>query len=303
MAEPILSWAGGKRHILGEITRRLPPKDKFNTYYEPFFGGGAVFFDLAPSNGYINDINDRLMSFYKEIREQPEQIIGENKELDKRLEKEDKDGQEDIYYELREEFNSLRNEDGSCADTYREAVLMLFLNRTCWNALYRTNEDGEFNVPMGTKWTRMSGIEDQVRKAHKVLQDTRITSKDFTYVKNRVKENDLVFFDPPYPAESQTAQFNEYDASRFGRDKQEELRELALELDRRGAHVTITNGPSSEPIYREHEDFSRTFRIAPLRGERRINSDETQRQDLGKTEIIVTNFNPFIEQRSFDDYR
>jgi len=303
MAEPILAWAGGKRQILDSITRRLPPKDKFETYYEPFFGGGAVFFDIEPENGYINDINAPLMNFYAEVRERPEQLIGENKELDRRLKRQTQEEQKEIYYELRDEFNSLRTEDGKCKDRFREAALLLFLNRTCWNALYRTNKNGEFNVPMGTKWTRMSGIEDQIRRGHKVLQNTTITSKDFTYVENRVNENDLVFFDPPYPAESRTAQFNQYDASGFGREEQEDLIDLALELDRRGAHVTITNGTSAEELYKEHEDFSNTFRIAPLRGERRINSDETQRRGLGKTGIIVTNFDPFIEQRTFDKYR
>ena len=303
MAEPILAWAGGKRHLLDELIRRLPPKDRFDTYYEPFFGGGAVFFALEPKNGYINDINKRLMNFYKHIRDVPEQIIEANREFDRELEGLDHDEQKLIYYEYRDEFNSLRSESGICEDEFREAVLMLFLNRTCWNSLYRTNREGEFNVPMGSKWTRISGIEDTIRESYQVLRNTTITSKNFTYVEKHVGENDLVFFDPPYPEESETAHFNQYDASGFGEEDQIELRELALELDRRDANVLITNRPSAERYYTEHEDFYKAFQITQIEGERRINSDETQRRNIGFTDIIVSNFDPFIEQRTFDEYR
>lgn len=303
MTEPILSWAGGKRHLLDEILRRLPPEDRFDTYYEPFFGGGAVFFALEPPNGYINDINSRLMNFYKQVRARPEQIIEENHKYDEELEKLRREKQKERYYDYRDEFNSLRTDSGECEDEFREAVLMLFLNRTCWNSLYRTNRDGEFNVPMGSKWTRTAGIETQIREGYQVLRNTTVTSKDFTYIENRATENDLVFFDPPYPGESKTAQFNEYDASGFSEDKQIELRELALELDRRGVDVLITNRPSAERIYTEQEDFYKAFRISEVHGERRINSDGTQRRNIGQTEILVSNFDPFIEQRTFDEYR
>ncbi len=303
MAEPILTWAGGKRHMLKEITRRLPPKGRFDTYYEPFFGGGAVFFDIEPENGYINDINSRLINFYQQLREQPERIIGENKQIDDRYSRADEDGKDEIYYNLRDEFNSLRDANNNCKDEFREAVLLLFLNRTCFNGLYRTNQEGEFNVPQGSGWTRMKGIERRLRKGYKVLQNTTITSKDFSYVEQHVGENDLVFFDPPYPKESKTAKFNEYDPSGFDEDNQVELLETALELDRRGANVMITNGNSAEEIYKQHEDFDKAFRIVGIRGERKINSDETKRRDIGYTDIIATNFSPFIEQKTFENYR
>lgn len=303
MGEPFLSWAGGKRHMLDEILRRLPPKDQFGTYFEPFFGGGAVFFALEPSNGHINDINDRLMNFYRQVRNKPERIISENEKLDAELEGLDRETQKEIYYDYRDEFNSLRTEDNECKDEFREAVLMLFLNRTCWNSLYRTNTDGEFNVPMNSKWTRISGIKDRIREGYKVLEDTKITSQDFKEIMDKPKANDLVFFDPPYPEESKTASFNEYDPSGFGDTDQRDLRDIALELDRRGVNVLITNGPSAERFYTENEEFYEEFRITRFNGERRINSDETRRQNIGATDLLVSNFDPFIEQRTFEDYR
>lgn len=303
MAEPILAWAGGKRHMLSDIIWRIPPKDRFDTYFEPFFGGGAVFFALEPTNSYINDINSRLMNFYRQIRQSPEQIIMANREFDRELEALDEKEQKEIYYEYRDEFNSLRTESGECKDEFREAVLMLFLNRTCWNSLYRTNQNGEFNVPMGSKWTRIAGIEDQIRESYQVLRNTTIDSNDFTYVKELAEEDDFVFFDPPYPRESKTAQFNQYDPSGFGEKEQIELRDLALELDRRGTDVLLTNGPSAEQFYREYDEFYERFRISHIRGERRINSDETKRNNIGDTDIIVSNFDPFIEQQTFDEFR
>lgn len=289
--------------MLDDILRRIPPEDRFDKYYEPFFGGGAVFFALEPENGYINDINSPLMNFYRQVRETPEQILEENRKFDSELEDLDQDAQKEIYYNYRDEFNSLRTDSGECKDEFREAVLMLFLNRTCWNSLYRTNQDGEFNVPMSTKWTQTDGIADQVRKGSRVLRNTAITSKDFMYVEKHAGEDDLVFFDPPYPEESKTAQFNQYDPSGFDEEEHIELRELALELDRRGANVLVTNGPSAERFYTEHEDVYKAFRITTIRGERRINSDETQRKNIGATDIIVSNFDPFIKQHTLDKYR
>jgi DNA adenine methylase len=156
---------------------------------------------------------------------------------------------------------------------------------------------------MGTKWTQISGIEDQIRDSYKVLRNTKIDSRDFTYVQDYAGEGDLVFFDPPYPEESKTAQFNQYDPSGFGEEEQIKLRELALELDHSGTNVLITNGPSAEQFYTEDEEFYERFRISHIMGERRINSDETQRKNIGATDIIVSNFDPFIEQKKFDEFR
>jgi DNA adenine methylase len=135
MAEPILRWAGGKRQMIDEIVSRLPPSADFNEYYESFFGGGAVFFELEPSNGHINDINPTLMNFYEQFRDDLDHIIEENKHLDDALNRiPSEQEKKNFYYTRRREFNELQN--GCCEDERREAVLFLFLNRTCWNGLY-----------------------------------------------------------------------------------------------------------------------------------------------------------------------
>lgn len=303
MAEPILRWAGGKRQILDNILPRLPPKDKFNDYYEPFFGGGAVFFALEPENGYLNDVNPRLMNFYAQFRNHLSEIINENKKLDDELSKRNTEKEEkEFYYDRREEFNNLRK-DGECNDEFREAVLFLFLNRTCWNGLYRTNEKGEFNVPMKRGHITTEAIERQLRHGYRVLQNTHITSQNFAYIDDLVGKDDLVFLDPPYQVEPKSGQFNKYNRDRFSEQQQVEVRNLALKLHKRGAYVMITNGPEAKNIYTSDEKFYSNFRIRPLEGKRRINSDSSQRTNLGTTEIIVTNIPRFWEQREFTDFR
>jgi DNA adenine methylase len=301
MAEPIIKWAGGKRQLLDDIRSRIP--QEYNRYFEPFFGGGAVFFLLESQNGYINDINHRLMNFYEQVRSNTEPLISENKKLDNKFQdykSSEEDSEEEFYYDKREEFNSLR-EDGVCRDELREAVLFLFLNRYCFNGLYRENENGEFNVPIGSKPTPVAAIQSRVRRARRVLHNTEISTKDFRYVRDHVEENDLVFLDPPYPAESRTAQFNEYGEGGFGEEKQRAVRDLAIELHERGAYVLITNGEPALDLY--DGEMPADFRIKPLDGKRRINSDASKREGIGTTDILITNSPAFSEQVSLDEYR
>ncbi|CCQ35035.1 DNA adenine methylase [Halorhabdus tiamatea] len=314
MAEPILKWAGGKRSMLDEILSRLPSNSQFNRYFEPFFGAGAVFFALQPTNGFINDINPRLINFYRQIKRNPEQIISQNKEFDAKY-KQRREGEgdgSDFYYDKRDIFNGLREGPDKCKDPLREASLLLFLNRTCFNGLYRTNQEGDFNVPVGSKWTEVSVLERRIREAHRILQNTEITKKDFTFVRDHVEEGDLVFFDPPYPSVRKTGSFEKYHPGGFDYERHKELQQLAFELDERGAYVMITNANDKEnEIEKENyveklysEDvLPESFRKTTARGKRMINSDSTKRTNIGKTDIIVTNFSPFESQRTFEDFR
>jgi len=314
MAEPMLKWAGGKRSMLDEITSRLPSNSQFNRYFEPFVGGGAVFFELEPDNGYINDINPRLINFYEQVKENPEQIISKNYELDKEYEEQLDENNDDFYYSMRDEFNSLRDGVDECKKPVKEASLFLFLNRTCYNGLYRTNQEGDFNVPVGRKWTKTTVIGPRVRKCHRVLQNTTITRKDFSYVEDIVEEDDLVFFDPPYPSVRKTGSFEKYHPGGFGFDKHEDLRDLAIRLSERGAYVMITNAndenadmSKDKPVGAlfSEDVMPEEFRKTRTDGERYINSDATKRTNIGKTDIIVTNFSPFEfdDQMQFDDFR
>lgn len=273
MVEPILKWAGGKRQLLPEITAHFP--ETFSQFHEPFFGGGAVFFHLEPKNGSINDINDRLTNFYEVVREYPERLITEN---------ESHNASDEYYYDTRDEFNELRKvEEPSLEERIREASLLLYLNRTCFNGLYRENQSGEFNVPVGG-YTDPDWIqEDRIWAVHEALQETAIHNGDFTYVKNVANSGDMVYFDPPYQPVSTTASFNEYHAEGFDKDDQLRLRDLALELNDQGVSVILSNSPPVAELYEPYAQFD----VSVVGATRAINSDGSERGEVA--EIIVTN--------------
>jgi DNA adenine methylase len=287
MVEPILKWAGGKRQLLSEITARFPVE--YNGYHEPFVGGGAVFFALEPERGSINDINMRLVNFYVVVREWPEDLIEENRTHEH---------SDEYYYDARDEFNDFRSIDGKTREqAVREASLLLYLNRTCFNGLYRENSDGEFNVPVGTytnpDWVRAEAI----RAAHTVLQNTSIHNEDFEYVRDQVGRNDLVYFDPPYQPVSQTADFTDYHADGFDKDDQKRLRDVAVDLSDAGASVVLSNSPPVADLYTECDEFS----VDVVGATRAINSDADNRDEVA--EVLISNVPQDEQQRTtLDDF-
>lgn len=220
MVEPILKWAGGKRQLLPEITALFPTS--YDAYHEPFVGGGAVFFHLDPDAGTINDLNERLTTFYEVVREQPDALIAENKTHEHA---------EEYFYEARSEFNEFLSKSTlTREERVREASLLLYLNRTCFNGLYRENSDGDFNVSFG-RYTNPDWVQEQrIRQASRTLQGTQVFNTDFEYVVAEASSGDLVYFDPPYEPVSKTADFNSYHADGFDRDDQRRLRDAAVEL-------------------------------------------------------------------------
>jgi len=281
MVEPILKWAGGKRQLLTEITARFPVD--YDGYHEPFVGGGAVFFALEPDRGSINDINTRLVNFYEVVQEWPEALISENQ------------GHEyvdEYYYEARDEFNELRTiEDKSREEAVREASLLLYLNRTCFNGLYRENSDGEFNVSIGNytnpDWMRA----DAIRAAHSVLQNTTIHNEDFEYVRDEITRNDLVYFDPPYQPVSRTADFTSYHADGFDKEDQKRLRDVAVELSDAGVYVVLSNSPPVAELYDEYDEFA----VDVVEATRAINSDADNRDEVA--EVLISNVPADEKQR------
>ena len=273
MAEPILKWVGGKRQLLQELQSRFPIS--YNEYHEPFIGGGAVFFKLEPSAGSINDLNRRLISFYEVIRDSPEELIEENHRHEY---------EEDYYYDARERFNELHKlDERSLEQQIEEASLMVYLNRTGYNGLYRVNQTGEFNVPFGRHTDPDFVRERQIRKASDVLNGIEIYNQDFDYVVDHASKGDLVYLDPPYEPVSKTADFTQYQSDGFDKDDQRRLRDLAIELDGNGVHVVISNSP---PVGELYEDVS-GFTIDIVDAARMVNSDADNRGDVA--EVIITN--------------
>lgn len=281
MVDPILKWAGGKRQLLADITALFPVT--YQAYHEPFVGGGAVFFHLDPDVGTINDLNERLTTFYEVVRDYPDQLIAENKTHEYA---------EEYFYQAREKFNrALSQSTVTREDRIQEASLLLYLNRTCFNGLYRENSDGEFNVPFG-RHTNPDWVQEQrIRKASRSLQGTDVFNTDFDYVLEEATSGDLVYFDPPYEPVSKTADFNAYHADGFDRDDQRRLRDTAVELSKKDVAVLISNSPPVAELYETYDTFAVTYVDAA----RTINSDASNRGDVA--EVLITNVPPSDRRR------
>ena len=292
MAEPILKWAGGKRQLLDELYARFPTE--YDRYHEPFVGGGALFFDLEPPDATINDANSRLVNFYEQVRDNPGRLIERLESFD------DPESEPDpslpfteetargrdvdcYYYQQRARFNS-RPYDGEF-DPIEEAALLAYLNRTCYNGLYRENADGGFNVPIG-RYSDPNWVQrDRIRRGSELLAGAEIHNGDFGYALDAADPGDLVYFDPPYEPMSPTASFNEYSAEGFDRDDQRRLLDVAVELDDRGVAVVLSN---SGVMYDSYADAG--FFVDHEGATRAINSDAAGRDEID--EIVATNVPP-----------
>lgn len=292
MAEPVLKWAGGKRQLLDELYRRLPAA--FDAYHEPMVGGGALFFDLAPDDGTISDTNPRLVGFYEQVRDRPDDLIARLREFsgpesapdpELAFSETGRDGSavQRYYYQQRERFN--RRPNGEAFDDLEEAALLLYLNRTCYNGLYRENRSGEFNVPVG-RYTNPDWVRaDAIRAASRVLDGTTVHGRDVAYVDEAAESGDLVYLDPPYEPTSPTASFTDYSAEGFDREDQTRLLDLARRLDSRGVGVVLSN---SGVTYDRYDEAG--FDVDRVGATRAINSDGANRDEVA--EIVATNVPP-----------
>lgn len=287
MAEPILKWVGGKRQLLSDLRSYFPVD--YDQYHEPFIGGGAVFFELEPKNGSINDLNRRLVTFYKIVRDHPDQLIDKNQQHEY---------DEDYYYQARDRFNELHKlEERSTKEEIEEASLMLYLNRTGYNGLYRENQSGGFNVPFGEHKNPDFVRKRQIRGASTLLSSIDIRNTDFSYVTDKADEGDLVYFDPPYEPVSKTADFTQYQSDGFDKSDQKRLRDTAAALNDAGIHVVISNSPPVSELYEELDDFCVNYVDAV----RMVNSDASNRG--GVAEVIITNVpSEQQQQQDLDNY-
>jgi len=280
MTDPILKWAGGKRKLIPNILRLFPKNYRELVYHEPFVGGGAVFFKIKPEKGSINDINPRLINFYKIVRDKPEELISLAKTY-----KHDKVE----FYQRRNQFNRTGLSD------VEEASLLLYLNKTAYNGLYRVNSKGGFNVPFGSYKNPTIVPEDRIREACKLLEDIEICCTDFTYILDIAKKGDLCYFDPPYLPVSETADFTSYSKDGFSYQDQIRLRDTCIELDKSGILFVLSNSyvPSLVEKYKEIDNFE----IHIVKANRAINSVASKRGPI--KEILVTNISNSLKINSF----
>ncbi len=271
-AAPVLKWAGGKRALLGQYEPHFPIT--FRAYHEPFVGGGAIFFHLRPrleQAVHLSDVNAELINLYRALRDQLPAVT-------KRLEEHRRRHSSDYYYKI-------RSVHPDKLDAIRRAARLLYLNKTCYNGLYRVNARGYFNVPLG-RYTNPTILDrERLQAASAALQGVELRQEGFEQVLERAGEGDLVYFDPPYQPLTRTANFTSYTADSFAESDQARLAEVYRELDRRGVQVLLSN--SDTPLVRE---LYQGFTLHEIQAPRFINSKASLRKAIG--ELLVSNLEP-----------
>lgn len=276
--KPFLKWVGGKGRLLDQLLPYFAEARKDEgKYFEPFFGGGAVFFALSPVSGRINDVNKALMSAYSNIKTSVDSVIEQLKVLEEEYVALDADARQEYFYERRKEYNQEPH------DTVRKTALLIFLNKTCFNGLYRENRKGEFNVPHGRYANPTICDETTLRATSKALQYVDISSGSFEDSVAEAKAGDFVYFDPPYHPLNPTSSFTSYSVDDFSADDQRKLKEVFDDLTKRGVKVALSNSDCEfiNELYKE-------YRIEKVWAGRSINSVGSKRGKI--TEVLVLNW-------------
>lgn len=270
---PFVKWAGGKRQLIPQIRDRMP--EKYNDYYEPFVGGGAVIFDLLPVNALINDINKALINTYRTICNEPDAFLKEVNRLDNDMWE---DGKK-YYYSIREHYNDklMRSEYD-----VELAALFVFINKHCFNGLYRVNGKGLFNVPYNNS-RRVSIDEDVIMATSEYLRGVTIKDGDFEQACKNAKKGDFVFIDSPYAPLNPTS-FESYTKEGFDIESHKRLAKLYDELTARGCYCMLTNH-NTELINELYGN--KDYKIDVVSVKRMINSDASNR--VGE-EVIICNY-------------
>lgn len=270
---PFVKWAGGKRQLIPQIRERMP--EKYNDYYEPFVGGGAVIFDLLPANALINDINKALINTYRTICNESDAFLKEVNRLDNDMWE---DGKK-YYYSIREHYNDklMRSEYD-----VELAALFVFINKHCFNGLYRVNGKGLFNVPYNNS-RRVSVDEDVIIATSEYLRGVTIIDGDFEQACKNAKKGDFVFIDSPYAPLNPTS-FESYTKEGFDIESHKRLAKLYDELTARGCYCMLTNH-NTELINELYGN--KDYKIDVVSVKRMINSDASNR--VGE-EVIICNY-------------
>lgn len=274
---PFLKWVGGKGQLLGAMSRLFPVE--FGSFYEPFAGGGAVFFHLLPDSAHVNDINRKLIATYKIIRSNSKcnKLIQALKEIEIEYHALSEGERRDYFLKKRALFNKAVDSDLGIA------ILMIFLNKTCFNGMYRENSRGEFNVPFGQYVNPKICDEENIRLCSLALKKVKLTSVDYAKAVANAGSGDFVYLDPPYDPISETSSFTSYSSDSFEKKEQIKLRDLFVELDKRGCNVMLSNS-ATDFI----KDIYKGYNFDIVKARRSINSQAANRGAID--EIIIRNY-------------
>ncbi len=266
-ARPIIKWAGGKWKLLAQLQRLLLPASAIGAYYEPFVGGAAMFFSLQHHPATLSDTNGELINLYSAIRDHVDDVIAA---LSAHL------NEKDYYYQV-------RAQSPESLTPIERAARFIYLNKTCYNGLYRVNRRGQFNVPFGSYRNPTICDEPNLRAASRALQEVTLLHADYESTLKSAQAGDFIYFDPPYQPVSKTASFTSYTDAPFGEEDQIRLAEAMRVLSARGCYVMQSN--SDTPLIRQLYDG---FHIETIQANRAINCKASGRGAV--TELVITNY-------------
>lgn len=290
--KPFLKWAGGKKQLLGDIRCYYPFNQEITKYAEPFVGGGAVLFDVLSRYEleavYISDINKELINAYQTVKDNVEALIQLLEKYQEDYYSLDMDSRKDYYMKQRERFNKLKASGEEGYDLER-ASLIIFLNRTCFNGLFRVNKKGLFNVPIGAYKKPIICDADNLRLVSHKLQNVTMVCGDFKDSAEFIDENTFVYFDPPYRPLTTSASFTAYNESDFNDESQKELAVFAKAMANKGAKVLLSNSDPKNVNEDDNffEDIYADFNIQRVGASRMINSKASKRGKI--SELLISN--------------
>lgn len=299
-AKPFLKWAGGKTQLLKQFVNYFPPELKngsIKNYYEPFLGGGAVFFFIAQNyplkKAYLSDVNEDLILTFSVVQRNVNELIDELSILKAKYFKKSEQKRENYFYKIREQFNTEKGKINCIIynpSWISHAARLIFLNKTCFNGLFRLNRKGEFNVPFGRY--KNPGIldEENLMNANRVLQIAEIFLTDFKKIKNIIRDDFFIYFDPPYRPISNTSSFTSYSKYDFTEDDQKRLAKFYYELGVNGNKLMLSNSDPKNENPNDHffETLYNKFNIIRVQANRMINCNGNKRGKIN--ELLILNY-------------
>ena len=294
MTKPFVKWVGGKTQLLPEIRKKYP--QKIEKYCEPFLGGGAVLLDVlqnfCPKEVLVNDINKDLINTYIQIKTNIEPLIAQLQKLKLLYQNTSENERKDFYLQKRTRFNQLILQNAELqteTEKIEKASLFIFLNKTCFNGLYRVNSKGEFNVPFNNAKNPPICDEENLRECNKLFQNITFLTGDYTQCKNFIDEKTFVYIDPPYRPLTESSSFTSYSKNGFTDKDQIELGTFITEIAQKGAKVVASNSDPKNVDEKDNffDELYSKFEVNRISASRLINSDAKKRGAIN--ELLITN--------------
>lgn len=290
--KPFVKWVGGKSQLVEQIEKMLPSDGEKTLikYVEPMVGGGALFFSILSKYDfeelYISDINAELINAYQAVKNDVENLIAKLNEMQMLFLPIDENGRKYFYYTVRERFNSTALTEETATD---KAAQFIFLNKTCFNGLYRVNRKGQFNVPMGAYKNPTICDDENLRNIHEALQNVTIVCGDYTLSKSFIDKDTFVYLDPPYRPISETSAFTAYSTDAFDDNEQIRLAKFIDEINNSGAKIVLSNSDPKNVNEEDNffDDLYKNYKINRVEASRAINSKGDKRGKIN--ELLICN--------------